>query len=254
MAGSGELTLFIYVFARMTGFILFNPLLGRRNIPGIVRGGMVMVLSISVYSMAEGTLILPTGLVDFSIKILLELCMGYLLGLIMSIFFYVPLLAGEVVDTQMGLTMAKIYDTSAQSSMSVTATLLTVLMTLLFFAANGHHTLLRILLTSGQVVPFGAAAFGDAAVNAVLQVFIDCTVLAVKLSLPILAAELIGQIGMGILMKVIPQINVFVINIDLKVLIGLFLLYFLLGAFSEFLLGTERVMLNTLREVLPLAQ
>lgn len=254
MTGSGELTLFIYIFARMSGFVLFNPLLGRRNIPGIVRSGLVMVLAILVHAMSDGTVVIPGNQIEFSIRILLELCLGYLLGLIMNIFFYIPTLAGEVIDTQMGMTMAKAYDAGSQTSVSVTATLLTVLMTVLFFAANGHHTLLRILLTSGEVIPFGAAAFGDAAVNAVLEVFIDCTILAVKLCMPILAAELIGQIGMGILMKMIPQINVFAINIELKVIIGLLLVFVLLGAFSEFLLETERVMLSTLKEVLPLAQ
>lgn len=254
MSANGEFTLFIYIFARMSGFVLFNPLLGRKNLPGIVRAGLIMVLSLLVFSMSEGTMAVPAGLIDFSIKILLELCLGYLLGLIMNIFFYIPSLAGDVIDTQMGMTMAKVYDAGSQSSMSVTSTLLTVLMMVLFFVANGHHTLLRILLTSGEVVPFGAAAFGDAAVNAVLQVFIDCTVLAVKLCMPILAAELVGQIGMGILMKMIPQINVFAINIELKVIIGLLLVFLFLGAFSEFLLEAERIMLSTLREVLPLAQ
>lgn len=254
MTGSGELTLFIYIFARMSGFVLFNPILGRRNIPGIVRAGIVMVLSVLVYSMADGTLVVPTGTIDLAVRILLELCLGYLLGLIMQFFFYIPLLAGEAADTQMGMTMAKTYDAGAQASMSMTATLLTVLMTMLFFVANGHHTLLRILVISGSIIPFGAAAFGDAVVNAVLEVFIDCTLLAVKLCLPIVAAELIGQVGMGILMKMIPQINVFAINIELKVIIGLLLVFFLLGAFSEFLLETERTMLSTMRDILPLAQ
>ena len=68
--------------------------------------------------------------------------------------------------------------------------------------------------------------------------------------MPILAAELLGQVGMGILMKAIPQINVFSINIELKVLIGLVLLLLLISPFSEFLLQTEITMLDSLRELL----
>ena len=67
--------------------------------------------------------------------------------------------------------------------------------------------------------------------------------------MPILAAELLGQVGMGILMKAIPQINVFSINIELKVLIGLILLLLLISPFSEFLLQTEMTMLDSLRAV-----
>ena len=68
--------------------------------------------------------------------------------------------------------------------------------------------------------------------------------------MPIFAAELLGQVGMGFLMKAIPQINVFSINIELKVLIGLVLLLLLISPFSEFLLQTEITMLDSLRELL----
>lgn len=249
-----ELTLFLYITARMSGFVLFNPLLGRRNIPRIVRAGMTLVLAVMVTSLTTRQVQFPVSTAELAVKLLLEMSVGYLLALVMELFFYIPALAGEVIDTQMGMTMAKMYDAGAQTSMSVTSSLFTILMTLLFFTANGHHTLMRLLLTSGAVVPFGSAALGNAAVNAVLLLFIDCTLLAIKLCMPVLAAELIGQIGMGILMKVIPQINVFAINIELKVIIGLILLFFLMAPFSEFLLEAERLMLIALKDVLPLAQ
>ena len=70
--------------------------------------------------------------------------------------------------------------------------------------------------------------------------------------MPILAAELLGQVGMGVLMKAIPQINVFSINIELKVLIGLILLLLLISPFSEFLLQAELTMFARLRELLAL--
>ena len=246
------LTLFLYIIARMSGFILFNPILGRQTIPSIFRSGVVLVLSVFVYSITDQTVLMPSGIPEFSIRVLLELAVGFLLGMVMNFFFYIPQLAGLVVDTQMGMTMNQIYDASTQSNISVTGVLLNVLMTLLFFAANGHHTLLRLMLTSGDIVPFGTAAFGNTVYSAMLELFIECTVLAVKLCLPILAAELIGQLGMGILMKVIPQINVFAINIELKVLIGLLLLLLLIAPFSEFFLQLEREMLNDLGAVLAL--
>ena len=62
-----------------------------------------------------------------------------------------------------------------------------------------------------------------------------------------------GQVGMGILMKAIPQINVFAINIELKVLVGLFMLYFLLAPMSEFLLSMESSMLKEVEQAIALA-
>ena len=248
-----ELTLFLYITARMTGFVVFNPILGRQNIPRIFRRGFILVLSVFVISFAGvNSVQIPGSVMELAFRILLELVLGYLLGLVMNFFFYIPQLAGHSIDTQMGMTMSQVYDASAQTNLSVTGMLLNTLMLLLFFAGNGHHTLLRIMLTSQEVVAFGAVTLGTEAVNAMLELFVECTILAVKLCMPILAAELIGQLGMGILMKVIPQINVFSINIELKVLIGLALLLLLTAPFSEFLLEVERTMLESVSALLHL--
>lgn len=250
-----ELTLFIYVMARMSGFVLFNPILGRNNVPVIYRTSFALALSVSTISaVAERqTAVIPVNLSDLAIRVLLELAIGFFFGMVMQFFFYIPQLAGTVVDTQMGMTMNQIYDPASQSNLSTTGVLLNAFMLLLFFAENGHHSLLRIIITSGDVVPYGAATFGREAAEAMLQLFINCTLLAVKLTLPILGAELLGQIGMGVLMKVIPQINVFAINIELKVIIGMGLLLALLSPISEYLLTVEMQMLKSLEELLLLA-
>lgn len=247
-----DLTLFMMIVARMSGFVLFNPIFGRRGIPGIVRSGLILLLSVTVYTMAPAAPAVPKLLLELAVMFLLELALGYILGLVVNIFFYIPLLAGSVIDTQMGMSMGAAYDPGAQSSVSTTDALLNVLMSLVFFAANGHHTLLRILLTSGQIVPFGAVTFGGEVYSAVLSMFVDCTVLGIKLCMPVLGAELLGQMGMGVLMKAIPQINVFAINIELKVIIGLGLVLVLMTPFSEFLLEAERAMLQSIQGILPM--
>ncbi|MBQ3496807.1 MAG: flagellar biosynthetic protein FliR [Oscillospiraceae bacterium] len=249
-----ELTLFIYVTARMSGFVLFNPLLGRYSIPALFRAGLILVLSVCAAPFASVPETVPTVLVELVVKILLELAIGYLAGLLMHIFFYIPILAGEVIDTQMGMAMAKTYDAGSQTSSTVLSVFFNLMMNLLFFAANGHHTLLRILITSGELVPYGTIALGENVISLILELFIECTLLAVKLALPILGAQLMSQAGMGILMKAIPQINIFAINIELKIIIGLALVYALITPFSEFLLEVEMDMLMQLRRLLLLAQ
>lgn len=246
------LTLFLLITGRMTGCVVFNPLFGRRGIPGMVKAGFVLMLSICVFSMTPAEKQMPETILGLALVFFLELMLGYILGLIINLFFYIPQLAGSVVDAQMGLSMGATYDPASGAQVTVTSTLLNVLMSLLFFAANGHHTLIRIFAVSGQIVPFGSVALGVDLYAAVIELFIDCTVLGIKLSMPILAAEMMGQVGMGILMKVIPQINVFVINIDLKVIIGLVLIFLLITPFSEFLLDAEIQMLTALQRVLPL--
>lgn len=247
-----RVTLLLYVIMRMSGFILFNPLFGRRTIPGIVRAGIILVLALTVFSISEGGVPVPGTLVELVLRLSLELGLGFVLGFVMQFFFSIPQTAGFIIDTQMGMSMAATYDAGSQINATVTSSILNVLMVLIFFSANGHITLLRIMLTSGEVVPFGAASLGAELASPMAELFIHCILLAVKLSLPVLAAELLGEVGMGILMKAIPQINVFTINIELKVIVGLLLVYVLLSPFSEFLVGAEREMLDQVGRFLAL--
>ena len=248
-----ELTLFLYISARVSGFILFNPILGRSNIPAAFRSGMVLVLSWFVMGVTRQEVPTPTGVVELMVRLLLEIALGFLLGMAVNFFFYIPQLGGQMIDTQMGMTMNQMYDAGAQANLSVTGMILNILMTMLFFAAGGHLTLLQIFLTSEEIVPLGAVSVGLPAYWYLLELFVQCTILAVKLCMPIMAAELIAQLGMGVLMKVIPQINVFTINIDIKVLVGLGLLFMLTIPFSEFIIDAERMMLNSLHEILLLS-
>ena len=247
-----SLTLFLVIVGRMTGLVAFNPILGRRSIPAMVKAGFILLLSVGVFAMTPVQLEMPSTILGLVFTFLMEVFLGYALGLVVNIFFYIPVMAGSVADMQMGLSMASTYDPASGIQVTVTSTMLNILMTLLFFTANGHHTLIRIFVNSGLVVPYGSVALGEHFFDAMLQVFLDCTILGIKLCMPILAAELMGQVGMGVLMKAIPQINIFVINIDLKVIVGLCMLLVLMAPFSDFLLNAETEMLLTIQRMLPL--
>ena len=245
------LTLFLMVTGRMTGLILFNPIFGRRGVPSMVKAGFILLLSISVFAMTPVRLELPSNLLGLAVTFLMELFLGYALGLIINFFFYIPVMAGSVISMQMGLSMASTYDPASGIQVTAVSTLFNVLMSLLFFASNGHCTLIRIFATTGLVVPFGSVALGDGFFGAMIQIFLDCTLLGVKMSMPILAAELMGQVGTGILMKAIPQINVFAINIELKVIVGLVMLLVMIIPLSGYLLNAETEMLLAIQRVLP---
>lgn len=246
-----QLFLFELIIMRMTGFILFNPIVGRSNVPGLVKAGLILGLGVATYSMGgTAEVSVPANTVAFAVPMLLELGVGFALSFVIRLFLSIVQMGGDIIDTQMGMTMAQIYDASSQVNMTVTSSLLNILLILDFFAENGHYTLLRILIRSGELLPYGTASFGESVASLVAELFLSCLVLSVKLALPILAAELLGEIGMGILMKAIPQINAFVINMELKVVIGLGLFFLLLTPINEFLISAEMEMLSQLSRVL----
>ena len=248
----GTFTLFLYILMRMSGFIIFSPVFARNGIPSQFQAGLAGMFSIIVLLMSGGSAPMPENLLVFVLKLLAELAVGLAFGLVMRFYFYIAEQGGELVDTQMGLSMARMYDPSSQTQLTVTANMFNSMMLLLFFAENGHITLIRMMLTSGEIIPFGQVRIPAEQLYRCTELFAHCAVLSVKLGFPILASELLGQIGMGVLNKVIPQINVFVINIDLKILIGFGMLLVLITPASSFLLEAESEMLHELRNLLML--
>lgn len=246
----GRFTLFLLILMRMSAFIVLNPLFGRAGVPQIFQAGMAISMSVIVLGLEDGSFAMPGSNLELMLMMLAEVMLGGIFALVIQFFFTVPVIGGGLIDTQMGFGMAQNYDPGMQMQMSVNASLLNVLAMVIFFASDCHLVLLRIMMTSGKMVPFGGYWLSEDFFQLTLTLFTQCFMLGIRLVMPILAAELLGQVGMGVLMKAIPQINVFVINIDLKVIIGLVLMMTFMPLMSEFLYDMELTMLTELQSLL----
>ncbi|NLK38043.1 MAG: flagellar biosynthetic protein FliR [Epulopiscium sp.] len=241
---------FTLVLMRMFGFVFFNPIFGRRNIPAIVKAGLAMVLTVVVYTFTDESLLMPTTTLEYGVLLLKEAAIGYVLGFAISLFLYVIIFAGEFIDMQMGLSMSKIYDPQSNTSISLSATFYNALFLMLFFASGAHLTLLKVILTSAEVVPYGSVVIHSGISQSIIDLFSTCTVMAMRFAFPIFAAELLCEVGVGILMKTIPQINVFVVNIQLKVFLGLMLMLLMFSPMAEYLGKMIGTMLENLGAIL----
>lgn len=246
----GAFTLFLLIFMRMSGFIVLNPLFGREGVPKTLQAGLVFIFAVLIYGLEGGRVDIPNTNIQLMVLMLSEFMVGAFVSFVMQLFFSIPATGGSIMDAQIGFAMAQAYDPTSGATITVSSHLFNAMMILSFFIADGHLTLIRLFMTSGDMVPYGNVLIGEKNVLLLVEIFIECMLISVKLTMPVLAAELLGQVGMGVLMKAIPQINVFVINIDLKVLIGLTLLFFFTPAIMEFLFDAEILMMNYVRETL----
>ena len=213
---AAQLTLFSLIMMRMSGMILFNPLLGRRNIPMTVKSGIILALTVTIYLASVESAFEITNTLQFGFFLMKEFAVGYVIGYAMELFFFAITFGGYVIDFQLGLTMATVYDPQSNSQIAVTGSVLQTWFVLLFFAVDGHLALMKILITSGEVVPYGGIVITQGLADRMIEIFLQCAELGIRLSLPILAAEFLVQVGIGIMNKVVPQISIFVINIQLK--------------------------------------
>lgn len=250
IAGTKEFMLFCLILMRMSGFIFLNPIFGRRNIPAMAKTGLALSLAILIFPLASGDIPDIGSPLEFGMLLFKEFLVGYLLGFIMELFSFVVNYAGSIIDFQMALGMASIYDAQHGIQVALTGNVLNVYFMLLFFAVDGHLALMKILVTSADIVPYAQFAFGQEAVQGVLDVFFQCILLSIKLAFPVIGIILVLDIGVGILMKIIPQINLFILDIPLKILLGLSMILFLLSPIGEYLGSVITEMINAVQHSL----
>ena len=217
-----RLDLFLFILIRMTGFIFFNPLFGRRNVPGMVRVGMALFFSVFalMYFPGEHTPIDMGNMILFMFYLVKEFAIGYLLGIIVNLFFSLVNISGEITDMQMGLAMSQMYDPGSNVNMPITGAFYNVALMLMFFLTNSHGTLIQVLMLSFRALPVDSVGFNPEIGLYIVQLFGNIMILCLQFAFPIVAAELITETGVGIVMRAVPQINVFVVGLQLKILAG----------------------------------
>jgi len=251
MTFSGDFTYFLLILARMSGCVFFNQIFGRGNIPAFLKTALSLFLAITVYGMIppEATTVIGS-IVEYILLIAKEIFIGYLIGYIINLFFGTVVISGEIMDMQIGMSMSKIYDPSSNLSMGISGSFLNVILILIFFSANGHLTLIQIFITSCKLIEVGNFSIPRDLFFNMVELFQQVLILALKLSMPVMAVEIILEAGIGILMKAIPQIQVFSVNVQLKILVGLLLIIMLVPTFSTFIDKVVTLMFDTIRNSL----
>lgn len=228
------LILFSLIVMRMSGMLLLNPLFGGSNVPSSVKGALVMTFSLMLYLWSGGTLAHePASLLEYGVMLLSEGAMGAVLGFAMELAVFTIRYAAAVMDFTMGFNMAQVYDPESRSQVTVTSGLQYVMFMLLFFAVNGHLRLVSIFFGSAALVPFGQVSLGPAVYAAILDIFTEAVLMGFQLALPVIAMELVTEAAVGIMMRMIPQINVFAVNFQIKIMVGMLMLLFLFSPIAS---------------------
>lgn len=246
----GSIALFSLILMRMAGCILFNPIFGRTNIPIMVKSGFIMVLTLVVYGVSTPVMVDTGNVIGYAALLLKEFAVGMVLGTVFNFMISAIFFAGAVIDYQMGLSMSTIFDAQSNSSVTLSANLLHYLFVLCFLTTDAHLIVLRIFMTSAQIVPYGSISLGPEVATTALSFFADFIALMLRLAMPMLAVQIFVETGVGILMKTIPQINIFVVNIQAKILVGLIILILLFIPMSEFILDALDVLIESMKEML----
>lgn len=245
---------YLLVIARVSGIFTFNPIFSRQNVPMVVKVGATLALSVVTISYIGGAEYSFNGVPGFVMILLKELAVGLVLGFMVNLIMTVIIYAGELMDNQIGFGMAKAMDPMTGIQMPLFANLFNYMFILYFFIVGGHLKYIELFVTSYNILPLGYG-FDMDSIN--LARFIadylgTVLTLAVKFAMPIVAAELITEFIIGVMMKAVPTIQIFVVNIQLKIVIGMFVLIAVAGPMSEFLEYLLDIMFTNLNSALGL--
>lgn len=206
---------------RIAGFVYTAPFFGLRNVPFRVKIGFSVLTSIVMFSVLPYEPLKYSGVIGFALLVAGETLAGIILGFFANIVYQILGFAGQMLDLEIGFSMVNEMDPVTSAQVTVSGNFYSYAVMLLLMITYMHHYLIEALIDSFEAVPIGTVAFNPLIYTVAAEFMAEYFVLAFRIILPIFAAMLIVNTVLAILAKVAPQMSLFVIGIQLKVLVGL---------------------------------
>ena len=222
----GDLELFLLIFVRVASFVYIAPFFSMSNTPSRVRVGLAFFISVLLYQTGPEQEVAYDTLTGYTIIVMKEAVTGFLIGFGANLCTAVVSFAGQIADMEMGLSMASLFDPATKQQTTITGVYYNYMVLLLLMISGMHRYLLKALAETYELIPINRAVFHDDALLQALITFMgDYIIVGFRICLPIFAVMIILNAVLGILAKVSPQLNMFAVGIQMKVLVGFCVLF-----------------------------
>src|SRR5690606_35250984 len=239
---------FLLVLVRVTSFFVTMPLFSYRTLPASHRVGLTFFISWIMFLSMEKPILQIDGY--FIMLIFKEAMVGLMVGLVAYVIFAAIQIAGGFIDFQMGFAIANVIDPQTGAQSPLMGQYLYTFALLFLLSINGHHLLLDGIFYSYEFIPMEQATlpFGDEnIVEFILQAFGAMFNIAFQMSMPVVGALFLVDIALGIVARTVPQLNVFVVGLPLKIgvsfvimFIAMTMIFMLVGVLVDQLALTMR--------------
>lgn len=217
--------IFLLILVRVSCFMYLAPFYGTRNVPARLKIGLSFFVSILIFGFVDQSYVEYTGIIGYAVIVLKEGITGLLIGLAANVCNSIILFAGNIIDMDIGLAMAMEFDPINNSQVTITGNLYNYFILLMLVATNMHHFILNAFVDAFTVIPINGQAFDwSSLVSSMTRYMGDMFVIAFRIVLPVFACIMILNCILGIMAKVSPQMNMFAVGMQLKVLVGLLVL------------------------------
>jgi flagellar biosynthetic protein FliR len=236
MAELELLKLYSLVLVRVSGLVVTAPILSSNNFPVVGKIGLSGLIALAVTpTLPALDTPLPAEALPFALMAVGELLIGMVIGLVMQLLFAAIQVAGQVMDMQSGFGLINVFNPALETQFPLFGFLFFILAILYLLVSYGHHMIIRALAATFDRIPVG----GFAPDTPVLAQFVAWGGLmfsdAVLLAAPVTAAMMLAYITMGLMGRVIPQINLFVVGFPLTIAISLIVVALSIGFYLDLL-------------------
>ncbi|MGE5580942.1 MAG: flagellar biosynthetic protein FliR [Bacillota bacterium] len=212
-------------FARTSGLVAAAPVFQSRFLPVPVKILFSFALALVVAPFIRSSMDLTRFNFWMAVfTIIQEVLVGLIIGFVVNLTLFALQLAGYYFDVSMGFGVVNILDPNTGTEMPLLGQFNYILALLIFLAINGHHTLIMSLIQSYEVVKPGMLFLKKEAAGVFVEAFAKMFYLGFKIGIPILGTIFLVDVALGVIAKLIPQINVFMIGFPVKIILGLLVL------------------------------
>ncbi len=224
--------IFLLILLRCSAIFIMTPVFGRKNIPTTFKVGLAFMLSIILLP----TIDLEYGLRDNLLLLMLlaarEVITGLIIGFITHVIFSSLYFAGQIIDMKTGFGIVNVLDPQTSTQVPIMGNFMYIFTLVAFISMDGHLMLIRALAESFSIVPVGQMGISGTTVTEIVTILSNTFIIGFKISAPVTAAIILTEVALGILARTMPQMNVFMVGMPLKIIIGLFTMMLMIPIFT----------------------
>lgn len=245
---------FLIILARITAYLLTVSVLSSKGVPAILKIGLSFFITVIIFPYVNLEVELIAFDYNFLLIILEEVILGLVLGWITQLIFSSIQVAGSFIDIQNGMGMANVVDFTTGNQIPLLGNFKYALAVLLFFTLDIHYYLLDSIISSFEILPIAGEWVSNLNNQAVLDFivvsFSQMFIIAFKIAAPIVVTLLLTDIGLGILSRTVPQLNVYVVGMPLKVLLNYVIMFFVAAGFIYMFKDVFEEMISAMKNLI----
>jgi flagellar biosynthetic protein FliR len=214
--------LFVLVFFRISGVMMFAPVFGSAMAPASVKIFLSLVLALLLFPLAqarEGSV--PVEGTVLALGVVWELSVGVLIGFASALLFAGVQFGGHLIDQELGLLQANLLDPLSNEQISIMGQFKVFLATMVYLLINGHHLLIGAVSDSFRAVPLMGLNFSrGAALHLSDTLMRDVFRMGIEIAAPALVTLFLITIAMAFMARTAPELNIFALSFSLRIAVG----------------------------------